>query len=353
MFGPIPSTSRPSAADRPVTVGSVGRATSAITENEWAGTNVRANVPSAAVTTSASTAGASLACVIVVRCTIVPAGGAAPLSSATVPWSSTALAKKAVYSGTPVGDVVACSMPTVGSSSIETVAACAAGAAIRAALAAAMVRNLRTDAAYGNRKLCSGFHEVRSHLPSPVHCDAMQPAGTRRSGVAVAVALLAGLLAPAAQAAGPPHVFGTAPAAPRLAVPFAAPGGYLFTVAPGAARTMRAAGASPLMPDAGIWRVARATGPSLATALRRTGELVSVDVNPRRQVRAADPLRAAQYAFGAISLPAAAPAPRRRILVVDTGLDVTVPDIAHRAVGTTVVANTQHVSGVDGDVEWH
>ncbi len=116
---------------------------------------------------------------------------------------------------------------------------------------------------------------------------------------------------------------------------------------------MRAAGASPLMPAAGIWRVAPAKGPSLAAALRRRGQLVAVDANPRRQARAADPLRAAQYAFGAISLPATAPAPSRRILVVDTGLDVTVPDIANRAPGTTVLANPQNVSGADGDVEWH
>jgi membrane-anchored mycosin MYCP len=177
-------------------------------------------------------------------------------------------------------------------------------------------------------------------------CGRMQSAVTRMSGVTVAVALLAGLAVPSAQAAGPSP-------APQLAVPFAAPGGYLFTVTPAAAATMRAAGASPLMPAAGIWRVPRARGQALAATLRRAGRLVAVDANPRPAVRAADPLRGLQYAFHAITLPTVAPAPRRKILVIDTGLDASASEIADRAPGTTVLANAQNVTGVDGSVEWH
>ena len=83
----------------------------------------------------------------------------------------------------------------------------------------------------------------------------MQPARTRMSGVTVAVALLA-TLAPLAHAGtrpgdrpGPPRP-GQHPG-PRLIVPFGAPDGYLFTVRPGAAAELRAAGATPLMPAAG------------------------------------------------------------------------------------------------------
>ena len=136
-------------------------------------------------------------------------------------------------------------------------------------------------------------------------------------------------------------------------MPFAAPDGYLFTVRPGATDALRAAHATPLMPSAGIWRVAPAAGPRLAAELRRRGQLVAVDANARRRLHAADPLRAAQYAFRAIALPTALPAPRRKILVIDSGLDVTAPDIAHRARGTTVLANRQDVTGDDGTVEWH
>jgi hypothetical protein len=175
----------------------------------------------------------------------------------------------------------------------------------------------------------------------------------RISRVTGAVTLVVGLAVPAAQAAEPILTPADAQPVARLTVPFAAPDGYLFTVRPGATDALRAAHATPLMPSAGIWRVGAADGPRLAAALRSRGQLVAVDANARRTIHAADPLRAAQYAFGAIGLPAALPAPSRRILVVDTGLDVTAPDIADRAPGTTVLANAQDVTGDDGDVEWH
>jgi hypothetical protein len=183
----------------------------------------------------------------------------------------------------------------------------------------------------------------------------MQPARTRTSGVTLAVALLMSLT-PLAHAGARPRGAGpfarAAVAEARLVVPFGAPDGYLFTVRPAAAASMRAVGATPLMPAAGIWRVRGAAGAALAGRLRSEGALVAVDRNVRRQTRA-DPLRAAQYAFGAIRLPPTAPAPRRRILIIDTGLDVTHPDIAARAAGTTVLANPQDVTGADGNVEWH
>lgn len=181
----------------------------------------------------------------------------------------------------------------------------------------------------------------------------VQSAATRTLRVTAAVALLVGLAAPLAQAAAPAATTPVAQPVARLSVPFAAPDGYLFTVRPGAADALRAAHATPLMPSAGIWRVAPAAGPRLAAELRTRGQLVAVDANARRQLHAADPLRAAQYAFGAIALPATLPAPRRKILVVDSGLDVTAPDIAHRAPGTTVLANRQDVTGDDGTEEWH
>ncbi len=177
------------------------------------------------------------------------------------------------------------------------------------------------------------------------------------SGVTFAVALLAALTSVAHAGVRPgggagPFADGARPAA-RLAVPFGAPDGYLFTVRPAAAAAMRAAGATQLMADAGIWRVPGAAGAALATRLSASDDLVAVDRNARRQTRAADPLRAAQYAFSTIHLPPTAPAPKRRILIIDTGLDVTHPDIAARAPGTTVAANRQDVTGTDGNVEWH
>ncbi len=187
--------------------------------------------------------------------------------------------------------------------------------------------------------------------------EQMQAARIRMSAVTFAVALLVTLTSVAhagvrpGGGAGP--FAGAAGAAPRLAVPFGAPDGYLFTVRPSAEGAMRAAGATQLMADAGIWRVPGAAGAALAAQLRATGDLVAVDRNERRQTRAADPLRPAQYAFSTIHLPPTAPAPKRRILIIDTGLDVTHPDIAARAKGTTVVANRQDVTGVDGNVEWH
>ena len=182
---------------------------------------------------------------------------------------------------------------------------------------------------------------------------AVQSAATRALRVTVAVALLVGLAAPVAQASRPTSTTVGAQPVARLSVPFAAPNGYLLAVRPGATDALRAAHATPLMPSAGIWRVAPAAGPRLAAELRRRGQLVAVDANARRRLHAADPLRAAQYAFRAIALPTALPAPRRKILVIDSGLDVTAPDIAHRARGTTVLANRQDVTGDDGTVEWH
>ena len=185
----------------------------------------------------------------------------------------------------------------------------------------------------------------------------MQPARTWTSGVTLAVALLATLTSVAHAGVRPGGGSGPftddARPVPRLVVPFGAPDGYLFTVRPSATAALRAAGATPLMPAAGIWRVTGATGPALAARLRSRGVLVAVDRNERRRTRAADPLRVAQYAFGSIHLPPTAPAPRRRILIIDTGLDVTHPDIAARPAGTTVLANRQDVTGADGDVEWH
>ena len=186
----------------------------------------------------------------------------------------------------------------------------------------------------------------------------MQPARIRLSGVTIAVALLATLTSVAHAGTRPgggggPFADGAARPAARLAVPFGAPDGYLFTVRPSAADTVRATGATPLMADAGIWRVPGSAGAALATQLRASGDLLAVDRNERRQTRAADPLRAAQYAFSTIHLPPTAPAPKRRILIIDTGLDVTHPDIAARAAGTTVIANRQDVTGGDGNVEWH
>ena len=186
----------------------------------------------------------------------------------------------------------------------------------------------------------------------------MQPARIRLSGVTLfAVALLLTLTSVAHADVRPgggagPFAGGAHPAA-RLTVPFGAPDGYLFTVRPSAAATMRDAGATQLMADAGIWRVSGTAGASLATQLRTTGDLVAVDRNERLATRANDPLRAAQYAFSGIHLPPAAPAPKRRILIIDSGFDTTHPDIAARAAGTTVAANRQDVTGVDGNVEWH
>ncbi len=186
----------------------------------------------------------------------------------------------------------------------------------------------------------------------------MQPARTRMSGVTLTVALLA-ILTPLAHAGarsgdGPgPVSRGAASAAARLIVPFGAPDGYVFTVQPAASAAMRAAGATPLMAATGIWRVSGSAGAGLAARLRSSGQLIAVDRNVRRQSRAADPLRAGQYAFGAINLPSTLPVPSRRILVIDTGLDVTHPDIAARAPGTTFLANPQSVTPVDGDGEWH
>ena len=141
----------------------------------------------------------------------------------------------------------------------------------------------------------------------------MQPARIRLSGVTIAVALLATLTSVAHAGTRPgggggPFADGAARPAARLAVPFGAPDGYLFTVRPSAADTVRAAGATPLMADAGIWRVPGSAGAALATQLRASGDLLAVDRNERRQTRAADPLRAAQYAFSTIHLPPTAPA---------------------------------------------
>src|SRR4051794_25261320 len=158
----------------------------------------------------------------------------------------------------------------------------------------------------------------------------MQPARTRMSGVTVAVALLA-ILTPFAQAATrsgdrPGPSLAASNPGPRLIVPFGAPAGYLFTVRPAATAALRAAGATPLMRAAGIWRVSGSAGPALAAHLSHEGSLVAVDRNLPRRTRAADPLRAAQYAFSSIHLPAIGPAPSRKILIIDTGLDVTHPD---------------------------
>lgn len=177
----------------------------------------------------------------------------------------------------------------------------------------------------------------------------MQPAWTRVPGVVLAAVLLLGVV-PSALAAGRSD---TARVAPRLSVPFAAPDGYVLTVRPGAETALRATGATPLMADAGIWQASAAAGPALAAQLRAQALLVAVDRNEQRQVRATDPLRPEQWALDAIGLPATAPAPSRKILVIDTGLDLSHPDIAGRPAGTTIAANRQDVSGVDGSVEWH
>ncbi len=169
----------------------------------------------------------------------------------------------------------------------------------------------------------------------------MQPARTRMSGVTVAVALLATLTSVAHGGARVPATARPvrrrrrpSPAA-RLIVPFGAPDGYLFTVRPG--RDRHAARRRCHAADARRRHLARRGhrgGPALAARLRRRGQ-------PRRgrpqppAARPEPPTRCASRSTR--SARSACRRPRRRrsrqILIIDTGLDVTHPDIAARARG--------------------
>ena len=123
---------------------------------------------------------------------------------------------------------------------------------------------------------------------------------------------------------------------------------------------MRAAGARPLYPEAGLWGVDQEQAPALRRELQSTGQLVDVTVDTVRPTRilqaddtAPEPLLPVQYMFDSVGTAGLEPPPggdKDGVLVIDSGLDITHPDFAGRP--GVLLENPQKVRpNVDG--EWH
>jgi len=173
--------------------------------------------------------------------------------------------------------------------------------------------------------------------------------------------------------------------APDRSLSFSAPHGYLFVVDPAANASMRAAGALPVMPAIGIWKVDAFHAGALQSRLLARGALRDVSANRVLHVRARSPLAGPepplaigpQYMFGSIGafdpvtgaapvdpltgLPLVSPAAPRSLLFIDTGTDFTTPDFLNRGGpapapndgALNVAENPQDTSGALGGGEWH
>ncbi len=148
--------------------------------------------------------------------------------------------------------------------------------------------------------------------------------------------------------------------AAKTTLAFHAPHGYVFTVEQAAGDAMRAAGARPLYPEAGLWGVDQEQAPALRRELQSTGQLVDVTVDTVRPTRilqaddtAPEPLLPVQYMFDSVGTAGLEPPPggdKDGVLVIDSGLDITHPDFAGRP--GVLLENPQKVRpNVDG--EWH
>ena len=148
--------------------------------------------------------------------------------------------------------------------------------------------------------------------------------------------------------------------AAKTTLAFHAPHGYVFTVEQGAGDAMRAAGARPLYPEAGLWGVDQEQAPALRRELQSTGQLVDVTVDTVRPTRvlqaddtAPEPFLPVQYMFDSVGTAGLEPPPggdKDGVLVIDSGLDITHPDFAGRP--GVLLENPQKVRPtVDG--EWH
>jgi hypothetical protein len=172
---------------------------------------------------------------------------------------------------------------------------------------------------------------------------------------------------------------------PDRALSLAAPRGYLFAVDPAANAAMRAAGAVPVMPAIGIWKVDNFHAGALQATLLARGALRDVSVNRVLRLRAATPMAGPepplpigpQYMFAAIGAfdpvtgaapldpltggPLVSPAVPRPLFFIDAGTDFTTPDFANRGGpapapnfgALNVAENAQDTSGALGAGEWH
>ncbi len=103
---------------------------------------------------------------------------------------------------------------------------------------------------------------------------------------------------------------------------------------------MRAAGARPLYPEAGLWGVGQEQAPALRAELQDAGQLVDVTVDTVRPTQilkadetAPEPFLPVQYMFDAVGTAGLESPPGGEadgVLVIDSGLDITHPDFADR-----------------------
>ena len=126
---------------------------------------------------------------------------------------------------------------------------------------------------------------------------------------------------------------------------FHAPDGYLFTVRGSAAALMRRAGARAVYPEIGVWHVDASRGPALRDRLLAQGLLHDAGLDTRRQLRAipgSDPLAVTEWWKDNVDAEGIdLPPPRKRLLIIDAGLDVAHPEFAGRP--ATVLENKQDV----------
>ena len=125
---------------------------------------------------------------------------------------------------------------------------------------------------------------------------------------------------------------------------FDAPDGYLFTVRGSAAALMRRAGARAVYPEIGVWHVDASRGPALRDRLLARGLLHDAGLDTRRQLRAIPGSGPAVTEWWKDNVDAEGidlPPPRKRLLIIDAGLDVAHPEFAGRP--ATVLENKQDV----------
>jgi subtilisin family serine protease len=145
-------------------------------------------------------------------------------------------------------------------------------------------------------------------------------------------------------------VCATALAAPAAA---AAAGYSLLQAGPSAGFSLRAAGATPIAPRLGIWRLRTAAAAELAPRLRLAGALRGVErertlVRFTRAGAAVDPLPNTEWwlvAVGAAGL--TTPGPGKPVVVVDSGVDASVPTFFGRP--NTTMLNPQTTRGIEED----
>jgi hypothetical protein len=147
-----------------------------------------------------------------------------------------------------------------------------------------------------------------------------------------------------------PLAGGALVADPRRPLAFHAPDGYLFTVRRGAEAALRRAGARPVYPEIGVWHVPARSGPALRARLLQRGLLRDTAVDRKLRlhaVAAADPLVATEWWKDAIDADGLdLPSPRKKLMIVDTGLARSHPEFAGRP--NTVLENRQDVKLADG-----